>query len=110
MMRSSSAARTMRSLSSAEVALVGGGSEPGVNELHDPNNFNPYEADGSAGTSNGYFMIDYNHDGVYDQAWETDDSGNWRTTTDGETWRPDDGPAREWEEHQRRTEEGRELL
>jgi hypothetical protein len=51
---------------------------------------------GSAIMSNGFFILDYNGDKKYDEAWYADGDGQWWPTTDGEHWRQDDDPVDEW--------------
>jgi hypothetical protein len=73
----------------------------GAHSLFNPDNYWKMTDSESMVQSDGYVLADYDGDGRYDQAWITED-GQWKTTNDGQTWRPDDGPMDEWEWLQRR--------
>lgn len=78
-----------------------GGNSGGVQSLFNEDNYWNMTDSGSMVQSDGYVLADYDGDGQFDQAWWGRD-GDWYTTTDGETWRSDDGPLDEWEWLQRR--------
>lgn len=81
------AIREMRILSDAEIAMVAGGPDTrGVNEVVNYGDMSALTSDGTFQQTTGYVIADYDHDGIFDQAWYADGSGHWWTSFDGQNW------------------------
>ncbi|WP_137864925.1 MULTISPECIES: hypothetical protein [unclassified Sphingomonas] len=64
----------------------GGGQ--GVNSLIGPK-IEKLSPTGSVIQSNGYVLVDFNGDRVFDIAWRPSPNGGWEVTADGQRWTPD---------------------
>jgi hypothetical protein len=74
MMMNSVAARDMRVLSDAEIAMVAGGPGDGLNGLVNWGNAHWQGSDHTFLISDGRIFADYTHDGNFDAAWQPDSS------------------------------------
>lgn len=87
----------LRELLMDELSHVAGGEDTrGVNETFVDS---PYTTTVLVSNSNGTVVqnvnegiiaVDYNNDGVFDEAWTQQGDGTWMRTTDGEVWWRDD--------------------
>ncbi|WP_144034237.1 hypothetical protein [Sphingomonas sp. IBVSS2] len=77
--------------SPGSVAIAGGG--PGVNGLIDSKHIKKLSPTGSVIQSNGYVLVDFNRDGIFDMAWQHISGKGWEMSADGKLWTPDRDPG-----------------